>query len=73
MTVPLPRFVVAKPLKDGRIGFYWYVTRYYRDLGCSIPNEALGTDHAAACGSDGKGGKAAFLNALFDEWPRGAG
>jgi hypothetical protein len=42
MTVPLPRFVVAKPLKDGRTAFYWYVTRYYRDLGCSIPNEALG-------------------------------
>jgi hypothetical protein len=68
MTVPLPRFVVAKPLKDGQTGFYWYVTRYYRDLGCSIPNEALGTDYAVACGSDGKGGKAAFLNALFDEW-----
>jgi hypothetical protein len=68
MTVPLPRFVVAKPLKDGRTGFYWYVTRYYRDLGCSIPNEALGADYALACGSDGKGGKAARLNALFDEW-----
>jgi hypothetical protein len=68
MMVPLPRFVVAKALKGGRTGFYWYVTRYYRDLGCSIPNEPLGADYAVACGGDGKGGKAAILNAQFDEW-----
>lgn len=68
MMLPLPRFVVTKPLKGGRIGFYWYVTRYYRNLGCTIPNEPLGADYGAACGSDGRGGKAASLNALFDEW-----
>jgi integrase len=68
MTMRLPRFVVAKPLRGGRTGFYWYVTRYYRDLGCIIPNEPLGADYTAACGADGKGGKAAILNAQFDEW-----
>jgi hypothetical protein len=68
MAMPLPRFVVAKPLKNGRMGFYWYVTLYYRHLGCSIPNEPLGTDYTAACGRDGTGGKAAILNAQFDEW-----
>jgi len=66
--LPLPRFVVSKPLKDGRARFYWYVTKYYRDLGCAILNEPLGADYSVACGSDGKGGRAAALNALFDEW-----
>jgi hypothetical protein len=28
----------------------------------------LGSDYAVACGSDGTGGRAAILNALFDEW-----
>ncbi len=68
MTLPLPRFVMAKSLKSGRTGFYWYVTAYYRKLGCTIPNEPLGSDYVAACGPDGKGGRAAGLNALFDEW-----
>lgn len=68
LTLPLPRFVVAKPLKNSRTGFYWYVTRYYRDLGCTVPNEPLGSDYSAACGADGRGGKAAILNGLFDEW-----
>jgi hypothetical protein len=28
----------------------------------------LGTNYEGACGEDGKGGRAATLNALFDEW-----
>ena len=28
----------------------------------------MGTDYSAACGGDGAGGRAAALNALFDEW-----
>jgi hypothetical protein len=31
-------------------------------MGCTIPNEPLGTDYAVACGVDGKGGRAAALN-----------
>jgi hypothetical protein len=68
LLLPLPRFVVAKRLTDGRTGFYWYITGYYRKLGCAIPNEPLGSNYAAACGHDGKGGRAAALNAFFDEW-----
>jgi hypothetical protein len=64
----LPRFVVTRTLVGGRTGFYFVLAKYYRDLGCKIPNEPLGTDYAVACGSDGKGGRAAALNALFDEW-----
>jgi hypothetical protein len=33
-----------------------------------MANEPLGTRYEAACGDDGKGGRAAALNALFDEW-----
>ena len=50
------------------IAFYWDLTGHYRRLGCSIPGEPLGTDYATACGEDGNGGRAAALNALFDEW-----
>jgi hypothetical protein len=68
MTLPLPRYVLPKPLASGRTGFYFNVPTCYRRLGCSIPNEPLGTDYTVACGAEGKGGKAAILNALLDEW-----
>lgn len=68
MTLPLPRFVYTKPLASGATGFYWHITKYYRNRGCSIPDEPLGTSYVVACGEDGKGGRAAALNGLFDEW-----
>jgi hypothetical protein len=64
----LPRFVIPKTLKSGATAFYFNVTGYYRNLGCTIPNEPLGTDYIVACGETGEGGRAAALNALFDEW-----
>ena len=71
MTRLLPRFVRIKTLANGAVAFYWDLTGYYRGLGCSIPGEPLGTDYVTACGEDGNGGRAAALNALFDEWRRG--
>jgi hypothetical protein len=68
LTYRLPRFENAKKLAGGRVGFYWTITGHYRKQGCAIPNESLGTDYSSACGSDGTGGRAAILNALFDEW-----
>jgi hypothetical protein len=65
---PLPRFVIAKPLAGGATAFYFNVPTLYRKLGCTIPNEPLGTDYATACGDDGNSGRAAALNGLFDEW-----
>jgi hypothetical protein len=65
---PLPRYVIDKRLASGVTAFYWNVPTYYRKLGCKIPNEPLGSDYVAACGEDGKGGRAGALNALFDEW-----
>ena len=70
VTRPLPRFVRVKKLASGAVAFYWDLTGYYRRLGCSIPSEPLGADYAAACGQDGNSGRAAILNALFDEWRR---
>jgi hypothetical protein len=63
-----PRYVRPRLLAGGQVGFYWIVPTYFRRLDCSIPNEPLGTDYAVACGGDGSGGRAANLNALFDEW-----
>jgi hypothetical protein len=68
MTLRLPRYVIAKRLASGAIGFYFTVPTRYRQMGCTIPNEPLGSDYSVACGSDGNGGRAAALNGLFDEW-----
>jgi hypothetical protein len=68
MTLPLPRYVIAKPLASGATAFYFTVPTRYRKMGCAIPNEPLGADYAVACGVDGKGGRAFALNGLFDEW-----
>lgn len=65
---PLPRFVIAKTLASGATAFYFNIPSLYRKLGCAIPNEPLGTDYIGACGEIGEGGKAAALNAFFDEW-----
>jgi hypothetical protein len=67
-TKPLPRFVITKTLASGATGFYFNVPSLYRKLGCTIPNEPLGTDYISACGENGEGGRSAGLNALFDEW-----
>ena len=67
-TKPLPRFVIAKTLASGATAFYFNVPTLYRKLGCTIWNEPLGMDYAVACGETGEGGRAAALNALFDEW-----
>jgi hypothetical protein len=69
----LPRFVVCKKVA-GRERFYWTLPSYYRKLGCTLHLEhdtALGDDYTTACGTDGKGGRAATLNGLFDDWDSG--
>jgi hypothetical protein len=64
----LPRYVISKFLASGKTAYYFNIPTRYRALGCRISNEPLGTDYAGACGPDGNGGRAAALNALFDEW-----
>src|SRR6516225_10796159 len=65
---PLPRFVIPKTLASGATAFYFNVPMLYRRLGCTVSNQPLGSDYITACGDDGAGGRAATLNALFDEW-----
>jgi hypothetical protein len=65
---PRPRFVETKVLASGKTAFYFHIPTHYRKLGCKISDEPLGTRYEAACGEDGKGGRAAALNAFFDEW-----
>jgi hypothetical protein len=64
----LPRYVIAKPLKSGLVAYYFNVPKLYLQAGCPKLNEPLGADYVVACGQDGKGGRAATLNGLFDEW-----
>jgi hypothetical protein len=70
MVLQLPRFVIAKPLASGATGFYFTIPTHYRKQACNISNEPLGTDYGIACGDDGQGGRAAALNARFDEWKK---
>jgi hypothetical protein len=65
---PLPRFVEVRRLARGSAAFYFRIPTHYRKLGCEMANEPLGTSYEAACGDEGKGGRAATLNSLFDEW-----
>ena len=58
----LPRHVICKTLKSGDIAFYYNVPTVYRNLGCPLRNEPLGTDYSVACK------RAAALNGQFDEW-----
>ncbi len=64
----LPRYVISKRLKAGGVAYYFNVPRVYLKAGCPNLNEPLGSDYAVACGIDGKAGRAATLNGLFDEW-----
>jgi hypothetical protein len=63
-----PRFVVVKQLPSGTTAFYFNVPKYHLEKGCPNLNQALGTSYEEACGDDGKGGRAAPLNARFEEW-----
>jgi len=58
---PLPRFVEVRRLARGSAAFYFRIPTYYRKLGCEMANEPLGASYEAACGDDGKGGRAATL------------
>ena len=62
MTLQLPRYVIAKRLAAGGVGFYYNVPGRYRRAGCVVANEPLGPDYSDACK------RAETLNGLFDEW-----
>ena len=63
--LPLPRYVVRKPLKNGW-GYFFNVPTWARKAGCPMNNEPLGTDHAAAVERAEK-----VLLPAFDAWRSG--
>jgi hypothetical protein len=42
--LPLPRYTLRKRLKDGNYGYFFNIPTWARKRGCSIANEALGTN-----------------------------
>jgi hypothetical protein len=70
VTHSLPRYVIPKTLRSGAVGYYFNIPKIYLKAGCPKLNEPLGIDYVMACGADGKGGRAATLNGLFDEWDK---
>jgi integrase len=58
----LPRHVIPKRLRSGKIGFYYNVPTKHRAAGCPLRNEPLGTDYGSMLK------RAETLNGIFDEW-----
>jgi hypothetical protein len=46
--LPLPRYVLRKPLKNGTWAYFFNVPMWARAAGCPVRNEPLGTDYATA-------------------------
>lgn len=73
MLLVIPRFTLAKQLKNGKIAFYWNAPAYWRTeaekRGIEWPfrAEALGTNYSAAMT------RARELNRLLDRWHEGNG
>src|SRR5215475_2682087 len=64
--LPLPRYVLRKPIKGGW-AYFFNVPMWARKAGCLIGNEALGADYAKAVER-----AESVLLPMFDGW-RGAG
>lgn len=60
-----PRYMLAKRLEHGRVGYYW--SPHKRDLakGCTLRREALGLDYGTAVN------RARMLNEHLDAWRSG--
>jgi hypothetical protein len=65
--LPLPRYVRRKPLKGGW-GYFFDVPTWARQAGCTVENEPLGSDYAAAV----ERAETVLLPA-FDSWRSGGG
>jgi hypothetical protein len=63
--LPLPRYVLRKPLKSGW-GYFFNVPTWARKVGCPVKNEALGSDYEAAV----RRAETMLLTA-FDSWLSG--
>jgi hypothetical protein len=64
--LPLPRHVLRKPLRSGGHGYFFNISTKARKAGCTMRNEALGTDYAAAVQHAEN-----VLLPAFDAWLKG--
>jgi hypothetical protein len=64
--MPLPRYVLRKPLKGGGWGYFFNVPTWARKAGCPVHNEPLGPDYEAAV----QRAETVLLPA-FDSWRSG--
>jgi hypothetical protein len=64
--MPLPRYTLAKRLRDGSLAYYFNVPMWARKSGCTVENEALGTDYESA-----RTRAETVLLPAFDSWLRG--
>jgi hypothetical protein len=63
--LPLPRYVLRKPLAGGRWAYFFNVPMWARAAGCAIKNEPLGIDYEKAVQRAEK-----LLLPAFDAWLR---
>jgi len=63
--LPLPRYVLRKPLKSG-CAYYFNVPVWARETGCTVGNEPLGTDYEKAVERAER-----VLLPAFDSWRSG--
>ncbi|MDH2385470.1 hypothetical protein [Bradyrhizobium sp. CER78] len=64
--LPLPRYTLRKRLKGGVFGYFFNIPMWARKRGCSIENEALGTDYSRAVTRAEQ-----ILLPAFDSWRTG--
>ena len=64
--LPLPRYVLRKPIKSGGWAYYFNVPIWARKAGCPVQNEPLGTEYEAAV----QRAETVLLPA-FDSWRSG--
>jgi hypothetical protein len=64
--LPLPRYVLRKPLKNATWAYFFNVPTWARAAACPVKNEPLGTDYAAAVSR-----AETILLPAFDSWRSG--
>ena len=64
--LPLPRYVLRKPLRNATWAYFFNVPTWARKAGCPVKNEPLGADHDAAVNVPKH-----ILLPAFDAWRSG--
>lgn len=66
-----PRYMIAKPLRDGRVAYYWNPPQRDFKTGFPLERQALGSDYGQArirCDGDPRDDNDLGLNGFLDNW-----